>query len=201
MFDEEVDDLAELPGAEDDLAVAKEIAARELDFRAFRCFFLADSYREASKWAEAEALFERAADLAADAEEHERDRGTAADQARLSALEALAADANGKKSLTHATGVLAAVRAHTEIEGGIDGLSLAAPLPDGSRPTLLQRLDCYDAGDAKQHHNIAEVPPAFEAVPCKPVLFDLAFNGLQFPALDGRTEAKSGGGLFGWFRR
>jgi len=58
-------------------------------------------------------------------------------------------------------------------------------------------------------YKVASVPPALEAVPCKPMLFNLAHNFIDFPDLDAKAGVKkqpdpaaesSGGGLFGWFR-
>ena len=62
-----------------------------------------------------------------------------------------------------------------------------------------------------------DIPPAFVAIPCKPVLFDIAFNYVDTPNIDARAgihvetkslakENNAGGlvgaaqSLFGWFR-
>jgi signal recognition particle subunit SRP68 len=47
---------------------------------------------------------------------------------------------------------------------------------------------------------LVEFPPPIEAVPCKPVLFDLALNHLEYPSLESRIK-KKGGGILGWFKR
>jgi len=39
-----------------------------------------------------------------------------------------------------------------------------------------------------------------EPVPMKPVLFDLAWNNIDFPNIDARVKQKRGG-VLGWFRR
>lgn len=57
-------------------------------------------------------------------------------------------------------------------------------------------------------YKVATVPPSLEAVPCKPMLFNLAHNFIDFPDLDAKAGVKKqageagsgGGGLFGWFR-
>mmetsp|Transcript_4852 Transcript_4852/g.11423 ORF Transcript_4852/g.11423 Transcript_4852/m.11423 type:complete len:372 (-) Transcript_4852:319-1434(-) len=57
-------------------------------------------------------------------------------------------------------------------------------------------------GEERALYRVAAVPPALEPVPCRPLVFDLAHNFLDFPNLDEKAGAKSEtGGLFGWFKR
>ena len=53
-------DLGEIPGLCDDLTAQKENFARTFTFKAFRCFYLAESYVVMKKWPEAVGLFDRA---------------------------------------------------------------------------------------------------------------------------------------------
>lgn len=46
---------------------------------------------------------------------------------------------------------------------------------------LLSRLDAWDAGQAATHHSLLSFPPEFVAAPTKPILFDLAFNAIEYP--------------------
>lgn len=41
---------------------------------------------------------------------------------------------------------------------------------------------------SRQNKDLAPFPPAFEAIPCKPLLFDLALNSLEFPTLKKQTN-------------
>lgn len=73
-------------------------------------------------------------------------------------------------------------------------------------PTLLESLDEYvpaiGAANSKEAPRIAEIPPAFQAVPCRPIVLDTALNAITFPTLEHKVkkeEKKSG--LLGWFRR
>ena len=59
-------------------------------------------------------------------------------------------------------------------------------------------------GDAGKGHNIIAIPPEMDVIACKPLLFDTAFNAIQYPDFTDRaTEKKAGGGLLaslgGWF--
>ena len=66
-----------------------------------------------------------------------------------------------------------------------------------------QRLKMYDAGREGDAFRLADVPPSFQPIQCKPLLFDVAHNFLAFPNLDERAgivQDKRGKGLFGWFR-
>ncbi|EGZ14127.1 hypothetical protein PHYSODRAFT_335802 [Phytophthora sojae] len=81
---------------------------------------------------------------------------------------------------------------------------------------LVDRQDKFEAGSIKDHRELVKLPPEFRAVPCKPLLFDVAFNELEFPDLTERTKTdeekaaeaaaaggneSGGGGFFGWFRK
>mmetsp|Transcript_20440 Transcript_20440/g.20558 ORF Transcript_20440/g.20558 Transcript_20440/m.20558 type:complete len:648 (-) Transcript_20440:69-2012(-) len=62
--------------------------------------------------------------------------------------------------------------------------------------------------------SVYDIPPAFAPIPCKPVFFDIAFNYIEAPDIDGRAglaskrEENAPAGLvgaaqslFGWFRK
>jgi hypothetical protein len=40
--------------------------------------------------------------------------------------------------------------------------------------------------------SLISFPPDFEAIKCKPLLFDLALNECQFPSLEARKKSKGG---------
>ena len=61
-----------------------------------------------------------------------------------------------------------------------------------SRPrgaTLKDRWARYDGGRREDGFGIAPLPPAYEPVPCKPLLFDLAFNHIAPAAISHRLSA------------
>lgn len=52
-------ELLQLPGLEEDKAFQKEIGLKTLVFKAYRCFFIAQSYVLVKKWSEALVLYDR----------------------------------------------------------------------------------------------------------------------------------------------
>ena len=60
-----------------------------------------------------------------------------------------------------------------------------------SRGMLLKRLEDYDGSDINQNppFEIAVIPPEYEPTPCKPLLFDLAFNFIRPPDLSHKLSA------------
>ena len=66
-------ELGDIPGLEDNLVAQKEKAARTFAFKAFRCFYLAESYVAMQRWAESIGLFDRAQEHVTEAVEHYRD--------------------------------------------------------------------------------------------------------------------------------
>lgn len=70
---------------------------------------------------------------------------------------------------------------------------------------LLEKLGAYESavGDAntKGAPRIETFPPAFQAVPRNPIVLDLAYNSIEFPALDNRMKKDKKGLLsrfWGW---
>lgn len=51
-------ELLQLPGLEDDKAFQKEIGLKTLVYKAYRCFFIAQSYVLVKKWSEALVLYD-----------------------------------------------------------------------------------------------------------------------------------------------
>jgi signal recognition particle subunit SRP68 len=61
-------------------------------------------------------------------------------------------------------------------------------------------LDTFDLDPRRvKEGNLIDFPPDFEAIPCKPVLFDLALSAVEFPDLSERRKTKAKG-FFGFWR-
>ncbi len=69
-------ELGDLLNQADDLSRQKETMARTFAFKAFRCFYLAESYVAIKKWEESMGLFDRASQHVAQALEYYRERKT-----------------------------------------------------------------------------------------------------------------------------
>lgn len=180
------------------------LAARSASAKAFRCFYVAESYAAADKWREAQALYGRSAKLLADAlalhaeyaaphagpESEGCAAGIGEDGAALALLESLI---DGARARAHAQAVLTAADgppavaeaakdvARLRLQGNGKGESAAAGVP------LLSRLDQFLAKDP---NFLIDFPPKLEAVPCKPLLFDMARNEIRAPDLGARIKSK-----------
>lgn len=168
-------DVLALRGVDEDAAVSNEAEAKRTLFRAYRCFHLAQCYLALSMQSEAAALFDRVA-------VHAR---------MLSG--AFAKEA--QKIVDESTGMKCRARAQAFLKDNEIAGSMAALSLTGSRPqkaVMVDHLDAYVsfAQDRTGLRCIAEVPPALEAVPCKPVMFDLAIDGIRFPG-DKANEEES----------
>jgi signal recognition particle subunit SRP68 len=58
-----VEDMEQLPGVDDDETIVKQLKAKEALFKAHKIFYLAQGYEYNGKWKEAFVLYERAAEL------------------------------------------------------------------------------------------------------------------------------------------
>ena len=82
--------------------------------------------------------------------------------------------------------------------------------PDEDLKPLVSRLDRYyeDKSLTSGKPNVADFPPTFQPIPCKPLYFNLAREHLEFPDLQSKAnqgqkpgaQGKQGwlGGWLGW---
>ena len=77
---------------------------------------------------------------------------------------------------------------------------------ENSRKPLLERLDTYyeDPNLTNGKPNLAQFPPNFHPIPCKPLFFDLAREHISFPDLQekmkkpGQEEKQDSSNWWGW---
>ena len=91
-------------------------------------------------------------------------------------------------------------RSPTASSSGVASLSASDAswhCPQELRPdTLLERRDEFDRPNPEA---LISFPPNLETVPCKPLLFDIARNAIQYPDIKSRAQAvKRGGGWGSW---
>ncbi|CDF39274.1 unnamed protein product [Chondrus crispus] len=171
-------DVLALPGVDADAAVSNQAEARRRLFRAHRCFHLAQCYQAAKLEGEAAALFDRVSDHA------KALKGAHAKEAA--------------KIVTESTGMKCRAKAQAflneqELASAVEGFDIKAK--DAAFVQKLKMVDHLDAFESFANPRdptrvICEMPPALEAVPCKPVMFDLAIDGVRFPGEEERVEAK-----------
>jgi len=112
---------------------------------------------------------------------------------QMNDLEALL---DGAKARAHAWAFLVSVNGPPAVAGAqaeVAQMNLTTELrPD----TLLERRDEFDRPNPEA---LISFPPNLETVPCKPLLFDIARNAIQYPDIKSRAKAaKRGGGWGSW---
>jgi len=187
-----------------EIAFAKELEVRRDVFQSGRCFYLAQFYSVASKFSEAYLLFKRAEQRADSASEK-----LTFDKDLRQEVEQLRERSRGEASLVHARAVADDSKAHESLQKEVAAMKLKE-LPRSSKETryLVNNLEKFEAfvgaPGSKEPPKIAQIPPPFQSVPCRPILLDTALSTLQFPSLQGRLKKKiekKGSSFFGLWGR
>uniref|UniRef100_A0A7S3S8S4 Uncharacterized protein n=1 Tax=Strombidinopsis acuminata TaxID=141414 RepID=A0A7S3S8S4_9SPIT len=197
--------MRQLEGYKESERHVGQVAARAAIAKAYRCYYVAESYAAAEKWREALVLFDRATELMIEANDL-YDDDAAGDDSSLdicadkggfgpgedrAALESLDGIVEGAKARANAKAILARLAP--------SGLSEASAAADSAVALpLLQRLDRFESRPGEP---LIAFPPKLEAVPCKPLLFDIARNHIQFPDLEERLRKQKGSKWGSWFSR
>ncbi|KAI5698422.1 hypothetical protein M8J75_006600 [Diaphorina citri] len=176
-------ELQQLSGMEDDAQYQESVEVRTKTYKAFRCFYIAESLAALRRWRDCVALYSRATAYASDAASSLPSSGELATlKPELATLEA-AIDSNKYSALAYS--VL-----------GTEGTPDTEP---GTVP-LAERLGEYyeDPSLASKSPNVIKLPPDMQPIPAKPLFFDLAQNQLEFPSLEDKLDVKikpaAGGG-------
>ena len=107
--------------------------------------------------------------------------------------------------MAHANSILESEQAKAQGQDAIKDEKEAAK--ENSKKPLIDRLDTYyeDPNLTSGKPNLANFPPSFQPIPCKPLFFDLAREHISFPDLQdkmkkpGQDEKQAGsGGWLGW---
>ncbi|WVZ60135.1 hypothetical protein U9M48_010193 [Paspalum notatum var. saurae] len=178
---------------EEENSFIHEYELKGLFFRAERCFFLAKSYSSAGKRAEAYALFCHARTLADSALQQFAHN---ADKAIIQDLKSLSDNCRSNSCIEHATGIMEAENVPSKLSKGVSTMSLADDKTKESK-YLLDMLESYESaiGEAntKAPCRIVQFPPPFQAVPCNPIVLDMAYNAVEFPNLENRMKKEKKG--------
>lgn len=195
-----VSELQQLNGLENDGEYQKEIELLAQAFKAFRCYYIAVTLVNLKRWKEAVSMYERSTKYVSGAV-------TVKEFNLGSDLKTLVKKIEGSKFSAHAYSVLEA--------DGQEETVLYGKAQKSSKP-LFERLDQYkeDPTLNSRNPNVYKLTPEMEAIPCKPLFFDLALNFIEFPSLEDKVESpgKKGGapgagisgvvkglkGLWGW---
>uniref|UniRef100_A0A7N5P4F4 Signal recognition particle subunit SRP68 n=1 Tax=Ailuropoda melanoleuca TaxID=9646 RepID=A0A7N5P4F4_AILME len=183
-------ELLQLPGLEEDRAFQKEIGLKTLVFKAYRCFFIAQSYVLVKKWSEALVLYDRVLKYA---NEVNSDAGAFRNSLKdLPDVQELITQVRSEKCSLQAAAILDASDSHqTETSSQVKD----------NKP-LVERFEtfCLDPSLVTKQANLVHFPPGFQPIPCKPLFFDLALNHVAFPPLEDKLEQKTKSGLTGYIK-
>ncbi|KAI0561569.1 Signal recognition particle subunit SRP68 [Gracilaria domingensis] len=170
-----MNDILALKGVEDDAQVANDAEGRRTLFRAHRCYHLAQCYLAAHMQSEAASLFDRVAVHAKTL------TGKYAEEALQVVKES--------KGLKCRAVAEAYIKEH-QLANGVRDLKLSEKRTYVGTKRMIDHLDAFECFTPAPDNNrvICDVPPALEAIPCKPVLFDLAIDGIRFPREVSETE-------------
>lgn len=193
LYDTIIQNVTEMSGLRDtdDEKYHKTIAAKLLTFKAFRCFYVAQSYYNASKWPETYALLDRTVEHIKSAIDH-HEKCSPPSTEDIESLKRLQDKVKGKRAAARA-------KAFAESQAQKAQPTEEKESTEGSATAVLDQ-DKFDLNPRRLKENIIAFPPDFEAIPCKPILFDLALTSLEFPDLTERKKTKAKGGFFGFWR-
>jgi len=183
--------------------------------KARRCLYLAASHASACKWAHARKLLDRSEQYAAEAQQLVDNMSMLAAQVdgvqeERHRIEALQGEIDRARCRVRAQSVLHTL-ARQQPEGlgdsDLGALNLEDRPPSAAAAQGAPELSPYVLDDlmafkctalAKPSEGLTLVafPPEFEAVPCKPLLFDVAQNGIVLPDLS-QYKKQQARGLFG----
>jgi signal recognition particle subunit SRP68 len=182
-----VSELQQLSGLENDKEYQKEMETLSQAFKSFRCYYIAVTLVNLKRWKEAVSMYERSTKYAAEAIKFKVKEFNLEED-----LKALIKTIEGSKFSAHAYSVLEA--------DGQEETVLYGKAQKSSKP-LYERLDQYkeDPTLNSRNPNVYKLTPEMEAIPCKPLFFDLALNFIEFPSLEDKVESpgKKGGAAQG----
>lgn len=183
-------ELLQLPGLEEDRTFQKEISLKTLVFKAYRCFFIAQSYVLVKKWSEALVLYDRVLKYANEVSSH---GGASKNSLKdLPDVQELITQVRSEKCSLQAAAILDANDSHQT--------DTSSQVKDNT--PLVERFEsfCLDPSLVTKQANLVHFPPGFQPIPCKPLFFDLALNHVAFPPLEDKLEQKTKSGLTGYIK-
>jgi signal recognition particle subunit SRP68 len=188
-------------------ALNSELDATQKQLEAWRCYHLGIAFTENAKLPEAIGLLRLGRSLAETASELHAARANVpggssrAVGARITALaemDELQKLVRVQICLAHAGVVLAEEEAATSTPSYAAKTRATTEVGDAGDKMLLQRLRTWDGGSKTDQYGgaslpfrIFALPPPFEPVPARPLVFDIALNGMIVPSLDHRVPKRA----------
>lgn len=171
-----MNELLQLQGFEENATYQAEINLQLKCFKGFRCYYMAKTLEVMKRFTDAFALYERSAKYA---NMVKKDKKATKDHLEL--VQKLLDDIDKNKFISHAQGVLEEISKQEEGNEIFKKPTKKIKL----KTALYERLENYvEDPNILTRPNLVKFPPDLEAVPCKPLFFDLANNLIEYPNLD-----------------
>ncbi|KAK1280378.1 hypothetical protein QJS04_geneDACA015065 [Acorus gramineus] len=181
---------------QEELDFAEEYTLKGLIFR---------SESAAGKRAEAYALYLHARSVA-DSALQKLQASKSPDKVLIQEMKSLSDNCRSNSCIEHAAGIMEEEKAPEKLSKGVSTISLTdAEKKEISPPWnlkgrgdrkpdkfLMEKLDVYESAfieeNSKRIARIAPFPPAFQSVPCNPIVLDIVFSSIEFPSIDHRVK-------------
>lgn len=158
------------------------VDGREMGYKALRCYYLALTYLQVSKWPEAAALMKKSLEYAELSQRFLMVNHISLDQKLTRRCANLNAQVRSAMIWMQAKSVLESIAAQKPEQA-----TTSTQQETSKTANILSDLKSWDASFAKER--IIDFPPAPEPMAAKPVLFDLAFSGFETPNLVEKAKA------------
>lgn len=190
-----ITDMQQINGMEDDKLYQNDINNLSLAFKAFRCYYIALTLIDMRKWKEAVALYVRSSNYA-----KESLQTTPLKEFDMSEeLTQLIQTINGCKFSAHAYSVL---ETNTSNKLNVESKdSLKAEKLSLSKPVFDRLLEYHESSSFNtKNPNVFKLLPEMQPIPCKPLFFDLAHNYIEFPSLSDKIKSAEKKGITGFVK-
>ncbi|KAG0446640.1 hypothetical protein HPP92_028724 [Vanilla planifolia] len=106
-------------------------------------------------------------------------------------LRTLSDNCRSSSCIEHATGIMEEERIPEKLSKSVSNITLTEPEKKVEK-FLLDKLDLYESAvgepGTKSSPCIDSFPPPFQAVPCNPIVLDIAYSSIEFPSLESRMK-------------
>ncbi|UYV73507.1 SRP68 [Cordylochernes scorpioides] len=178
-------EILQLSGIDPNSGMKEEIEAKIQAYKAYKCYYIAQTLASANKPLETMAMYQRASSYVTQAANSKSLSAQLKDK-----LKKLEAEIELNKYSSCANNIL-----------GKNKIQDSTVKLEGDKKTLINRLETYyEDPKLPNQPNLAPFPPDFIPIPCKPLFFDLAINHIDFPSLEDKVKQKSTGitGYLSW---
>jgi len=172
-------DMRDISSLEEGGVINKSIDFYTQFYRTKRCYYIAEFHLSVKKWENAIVLYDRCSDHSATTEEQisELAEGGAGIRKELEELNQMI---YSQRCSAHASAFLQTQLVTEEMKSLTNKDKL-----------LGDRLEEFNI--TTDIPKLAQLPPDFQHIPCKPLFFDISLNHIDFPDLEERVEKESGG--------